>query len=294
MSTDSTLASAVYPAWHPSKPWVVFSSNKTGQAFHILDKQKIEVVDWASDLLFYDAEHKTIGNVLKTQDDFETFPCWNADGTKLYYCVAHVPGFKELSKENRERYVAEHYRDLHYNIMSMTFDKDSKIFGKPQIEVDCESIGKSASVPRISPDGKYLLFTLGDYGQFHIWHRSADLYVKNLQTGDVYPLKRANSREAESYHGWSSNGRWIVFASRRDDGSYTRLYFSYFDKNGKEHKPFMLPQKDPEQNVLLMKSYNVPEMTKDAVKVPSNKFKDVIYNTKATPVKYTMLKNEGK
>lgn len=294
MSTDSTLASAVYPAWHPSKPWVVFSSNKTGQAFHILDKQKIEVVDWASDLLFYDAEHKTIGNVLKTQDDFETFPCWNADGTKLYYCVAHVPGFKELSKENRERYVAEHYRDLHYNIMSMTFDKDSKIFGNPQIEVDCESIGKSASVPRISPDGKYLLFTLGDYGQFHIWHRSADLYVKNLQTGDVYPLKRANSREAESYHGWSSNGRWIVFASRRDDGSYTRLYFSYFDKSGKEHKPFMLPQKDPEQNVLLMKSYNVPEMTKDAVKVPSNKFKDVIYNTKATPVKYTMLKNEGK
>ena len=178
--------------------------------------------------------------------------------------------------------------------MSMTFDKDSKIFGNPQIEVDCESIGKSASVPRISSDGKYLLFTLGDYGQFHIWHRSADLYVKNLQTGDVYPLKRANSREAESYHGWSSNGRWIVFASRRDDGSYTRLYFSYFDKNGKEHKPFMLPQKDPEQNVLLMKSYNVPEMTKDAVKVPSNKFKDVIYNTKATPVKYTMLKNEGK
>lgn len=56
----------------------------------------------------------------------------------------------------------------------------------------------------------------------------------------------------------------------------------------------MLPQKDPEQNVLLMKSYNVPEMTKDAVKVPSKKFKDVIYNTKATPVKYTMLKNEGK
>ena len=289
MSSDSTLAAAVYPAWHPSKPWVVFSTNKTGQTFHIRDKQKIEVVDWASDLVFYDTECKTISNVLKTKDALETFPCWNSDGTRLYYCVAQVPAFNEIHASQQERYIAEHYRDLRYNIMSVAFDAKTKTFGKPELEVDCVSMKKSASVPRVSPDGQYLLFTLGDYGQFHIWHRSADLCIKNLQTGEVRPLSIANSNDAESYHTWSSNGRWIVFASRRDDGSYTRLYISYFDKNGREHKPFLLPQRDPEQNILLMKSYNVPEMTKDAVEVPAERFKSVIYETKGSAVKYEPL-----
>lgn len=292
MSSDSTLASAVYPAWHPSKPWLVFSSNKTGQMFHIRDKQKIEVVDWASDLIFYDAERKTISNVFKTKDALETFPCWNSNGTKLYYCVAQVPAFNEIHPSQQERNIAGHYRDLRYNIMGVAFDAKTRTFGKPNLEVNCVSENKSASVPRVSPDGRYLLFTLGDYGQFHIWHRSANLYVKNLQTGEVRPLSLANSNDAESYHTWSSNGRWIVFASRRDDGSYTRLYVSYFDKKGREHKPFLLPQRDPEQNVLLMKSYNVPELTKDAVEVPASSFKKAIYETKGTPVKYKRFVTE--
>ena len=176
--------------------------------------------------------------------------------------------------------------------MGVAFDAKTRTFGKPNLEVNCVSENKSASVPRVSPDGRYLLFTLGDYGQFHIWHRSANLYVKNLQTGEVRPLSLANSNDAESYHTWSSNGRWIVFASRRDDGSYTRLYVSYFDKKGREHKPFLLPQRDPEQNVLLMKSYNVPELTKDAVEVPASSFKKAIYETKGTPVKYKRFVTE--
>ena len=57
----------------------------------------------------------------------------------------------------------------------------------------------------------------------------------------------------------------MVFSSRRDDGSYTRPYIAYFDAQGRDHKAFMLPQQDPEQNLLLLKSYNVPELTKNAV-----------------------------
>lgn len=286
MKSDSIVSSTVYPAWHPQKPFVVFSSNKTGQTFHILDRQKIEVLDMASDLVFYDVKRKVLRNILKTCGDLETFPCWSPDGKKLYYCVAHVPELANIPDSLAAQYITEHYRQLHYNVMCMPFDANTQTFGTPQIVADCAAMGKSASVPRISPDGRYLLFTLGDYGQFHIWHKSADLYVKDLQDGSVRPLEKANSRDAESYHSWSSNGRWIVFASRRDDGSYTRLYVSYFDKNGKEHKPFMIPQKDPEQNILLLKSYNVPEMTRDAVKVPCEDFRKAIYGGDGTKVKF--------
>lgn len=71
--------------------------------------------------------------------------------------------------------VSDIYKDLHYNVMSISFDAATGKFGTPQMEVDCAAMGKSAAVTRVSPDGRYLLFTLADYGQFHIWHKSSDL-----------------------------------------------------------------------------------------------------------------------
>ena len=279
---DSILSSAVYPSWHPKENFIAFSSNKTGQAFHLVDKQKIEVLDEASDLIFYDVSNHTVRNILKTPCDLETFPCWSPSGDRLFYTCASVPELKNLPDSMHVYFFKTHYDSLFYNVMSIPFDVRTRTFGTPVTEVDCKALGKSASVPRISPDGRYLLYTQGDYGQFHIWHKSADLYVKDLETGIVRPLTAVNSPDVDSYHTWSSNGRWIVFSSRRDDGSYTRPYIAYFDKSGTAHKAFLLPQEDPEYNILLMKSYNVPELTKDKVAVSPSAFRKAIYDDKAT------------
>ncbi len=277
MKSDSILAGATYPTWHPTRNWVVFSSNQTGQTFHIRNKQKVEVVDYGSDLVFYDVDKREIRNILKTDSDLETFPCWSPDGSKIFYTSAHVPIFANVPDTVRRDNVSKIYKDLHYNVMSISFDAATGKFGTPQMEVDCAALGKSAAVARVSPDGRYLLFTLADYGQFHIWHKSADLYVKDLQTQQVYPLKATNSPDVDSYHTWSSNGRWIVFSSRRDDGSFTRPYIAYFDKNGQGHKAFLLPQADPLQNIRLTKRYNVPELSKDAVPTTAEEVKAAIY-----------------
>ena len=149
------------------------------------------------------------------------------------------------------------------------------------MEIDCRAAGKSATLPRISPDGRYLLVTLADFGQFHIWHKSSDLWVKDLQTGVFAPLQAANSPEVDSYHTWSSNGRWIVFSSRRLDGSFTRPCIAYFDREGRAHKAFLLPQEDPEHNWLRMKSYNVPELAKKPVPVSADELRRVIYDDAA-------------
>lgn len=288
---DSILGNAVYPSWHPRKNYVVFSSNLTGQAFHTLDAEKIEVLDYGSDLIFYNADTHEVSNILKTDGAMETFPCWAPDGKKIYYCQANVPVMAALSDSLKINFVLSNYRAIRYNVMSVTFDEKTMSFGEPQVEVDCEAMGKSATVPRISPDGKYLLFTLGDFGQFHIWHKSSDQYVKNLLTGEIYPLKEANSPDVDTYHSWSSNGRWIVFSSRRDDGSFTRPYITYFDKQGHARKAFMLPQEDPMSNIMLLKSYNVPELTREPVAYSFHEFKDAIYEQiPGTSVKYKELR----
>ena len=81
------------------------------------------------------------------------------------------------------------------------------------------------------------------------------------------PLAEANSADTESYHSWSSNGRWVVFSSRRTDGVFTRPFIAHIDKEGRASKPFELPAADPDYHLQLMKSYNVPELMHGPVKL---------------------------
>ena len=280
MTNDSILGNAVYPSWHPSKPWIVFSSNMTSQVFHLRDRQKAEVIDSGSDLIFYDVENHTVSNILKTNSDLENFPCWTPDGKSIYYCSVHLDALDSLAVKDthhRERAVQERYKDIHYNLMKIDYEESTQTWGEPQLVIDCAQQGLSVSVPRVSPDGRYVLFTLGEFGQFHIWHKSSDLYVLDIQKNEIHPLEKTNSTDVDSYHSWSSNGRWMVFSSRRDDGSYTRPYIAYFDKDGNDYKAFILPQEDPEDNLLRLRSYNVPELTKDAIQISSSQLGDVIY-----------------
>jgi hypothetical protein len=78
----------------------------------------------------------------------------------------------------------------------------------------------------------------------------------------------------------------MVFASRRMDGNYSRAFLAYFDKNGKAHKAFVIPQEDPEMNILLLKSYNVPELTKDSVTISTEDISKCVYETEAVNAKY--------
>jgi dipeptidyl aminopeptidase/acylaminoacyl peptidase len=144
-------------------------------------------------------------------------------------------------------------------------------FGETETVISALDTGKSASFPRISPDGRFLLVTLSDYGNFSIWHKSSDLYMMDMKTGELSKPESLNSNDVESYHSWSSNGRWIVFSSRRDNGSYTIPYLAYVDGTGDVQKPFVLPQKSPEFYNYRYKSFNIPEFIIGPVTIPIRK-----------------------
>lgn len=149
------------------------------------------------------------------------------------------------------------------------------------------SSGMSVSFPRISPDGQYLVFVLQEFGNFSAWHGDADLYALRLSDATVYPLTEANSDASESYHSWSSNSRWMVFSSRRIDGLYTRPYFAYVDKDGRAHKPFLLPQKDPVNYYEdMMEAYNLPEFIHGKVEVNPHDIATLMKDDKGIDVQY--------
>ncbi len=254
--TDKTISALVYPYWHPSGKYIAFSVNDTKQAFHTTDTNRVEVFDFKSDVVVYDVDnHKVlISPTLTLGSSFETFPSFSPDGRTLFFCTAD-----SLEMPSR-------FSDLKYALCSVSFNESDGSVGD---KVDTLYKGKSVSFPRVSPDGRFLMMTLSEYGNFSIWHQDADLYMVDLKDGSVKPLEKANSSRTESYHSWSGNSRWVVFSSRRDDGLYTRLYFTHIDEEGNPSKPFVLPQKDPDFYGEFMKSYNIPETISGPVSYPA-------------------------
>ncbi len=278
MQRDSLLSGGVYPAWHPWLPLIAYSMNNTGQSFHTRHNNKIEVFDAASGLILYDIENDKVNIVENDPAEFEVFPCWSPDGRALYFCSAH---FEFNDTSNREREVVLRAEEIRYNIYRKSFDPVNRVFGPRELIFRADSLGRSATFPRVSPDGRYLMFTLGNYGVFHIWHHEADLYLMDLDNGSVWAMDNINSPDTESYHAWSGNGRWVMFSSRRNDGNYTRLFFAHVDADGKDSKPFELPQDNPAYHHYLLKSYNVPEFMRGPVEFTPQDFAKIqlVFNT---------------
>lgn len=272
LKTDSTISAGVYPMWHPTLPVIAYSTNATGQSFHTKSHAKIEVEDSRSDLILYDVEKNEVTNIENDTTEFECFPAWTPDGNTLYYCSAH---FEFADSGNHESQVIERYTEVKYDIYRKSFDQKTHRFGPHELVYSASEKGRSATFPRISPDGRYLLFGEGEFGCFHVWHPDADLHIIDLNTMKERKLENVNSNRAESYHAWSSNGRWMIFISRRDDSNFSRLYMAYFDKNGRAHKAFELPQLDPSFYDFYLRSYNVPEFMKEPVSVTPQQFASV-------------------
>ena len=248
--TNKVISAGAYRMWHPSGRYIAFSQNKTHQAFHASSDKLVEVYDLESGLMIYDVKNNKVltDSRFKQKNSWQTFPAWSPEGKYLYFCQA------------KPQHMPMDYKELKYQLHRVAFDEESGQLSDSIESVDIlQDSSKSISFPTISPDGQYLLYTVAESGTFPIWHKDADLGMIDLSSGESIDLSNANSESSDSYHAWSSNGRWITFTSRRLNDMYTTLHFAYFDENGNIHKSFILPQQDPDFYTYFLKSYNIPE-----------------------------------
>jgi len=261
MKRPGMVSATVYPSWHPTLPVVAFSTNVIKQIFHTHDNAKVEVQEEEGRLVLYDVNADRIIPVESDTADWETFPTWSADGTKLYYSAARYERHDTTVVFVRD--LMTNYQEVRYNLYERDFDPVTMTLGPRRLLLEMADRGMSATLARANPNGRYLIYARGGWGCFQIWHPDADIAMLDLETGEERVLSVASSDKADSYPVWSSNGRWIAMESRRDDSNYTRLYISYFDKDGNEHKAFQMPERNPGKNLRLLKSYNRPEFTVD-------------------------------
>ena len=251
LNAPGMLSGTVYGELHPSGRFGVFSTNVIIPGFHTMAGNRMEVYDTASDLTVADFDNNLMVNVphVARGDKWETFPCFSADGSSVFYCVAD-----SVSTPDR---IAE----VKYSLVRAPFDvADGRIGEEADTLWSGPAHGASVCHPKASPDGRWLLFTVADYGTFPLFHPETTLYLMDLQTGEARPLDEVKGDKSDTYHGWSSNSRWFVFASKRGDGMYGKPYFSHLDENGNATKPFVLPQKSPRFYDNTFKSFNIPDL----------------------------------
>ena len=253
LKTPDMISSTVYGEIHPSGRFGVFSTNVILPSLHTSGYNRMEVYDTESDLTVADFDNNRMINVpyLAKADKLESFPSFSADGEYVFYCVADT-----LS-------LPQDIMNLKYSLMRAAFDSSNGQISE-QADTLWSATEHNGSVchPKASPDGKWLMFTVADYGTFPIDHKESKLYMINLETGEINSLDGIKSDESgsDTYHSWSSNSRWFIFASKRGDGQYAKPYICHIDENGNTTKPFVLPQKSSRFYEINLKSLNIPDL----------------------------------
>ena len=86
------------------------------------------------------------------------------------------------------------------------------------------------------------------------------MWMLDIESGEIDKLEQTNGQFSDSYHCWSTNGRWICWASKRIDRVYGRPFFAFVREDGSVAKGFVLPQENPGFYNFTFKSYNIPEL----------------------------------
>lgn len=254
----------------------VFTTADIAFAIHGQHDMRMEVYDSKSDLVVLDFDNLTVTDSPATtgEEYQETFPCFSANGKTIFFCRA------------RHKEQPESTMDMHYDIAVIQFDPEIGKMGEQVITIVDAGDNMSYSHLKASPDGHWLMATAQQYGTFPVWHPESELVLIDLQTKKMDPMRKVNAFGADTYHNWSSNSRWVVFASKRDDQVYGRPYIAYIGPDGTFGKPFVLPQSDPDLYKMTLKSFNIPELYRAPENYGTHKVAKFFKRKEAIKVQY--------
>lgn len=110
--------------------------------------------------------------------------------------------------------------------------------------------GMSNSFPKISPDGKWIVFVEAHNGQ--LMRPDGKLFIVPASGGTARQMK-CNTSLMNSWHSFSPNGRWLVFSSK-SRSPYTQMYLTHLDAEGNDTPSILI-----ENSTAANRAVNIPE-----------------------------------
>ncbi len=245
-----------FMAWSPDETKLALSANQQIGGFKPVVLETQASGEPTSDIAVYDVTDGTVSMLpgASGPKDLEIYPAWTPDGKSMVFSSAPT---------------GRHPAQTRYEIFILPYNDGRG--GRREPVRGASQNGKSNYFSRFSPDGKWFTFTRSDYGS--LIKASSDIYIMpaDLKT-DPRPLECNTPYTADSWHSWSSNSRWIVFATKRDDGILARLYMTHIDKDGHASPAVRLPLENPHTRMC----FNIPEFVANVPPVEERRLYDGI------------------
>jgi Flp pilus assembly protein TadD len=156
---------------------------------------------------------------------------------------------------------------IQYDLYRIPFNEGKG--GQPERIVGASENGMSNNFPKVSPDGKWIVWVQNKSGL--LMRPDSKLYIVPSTGGEARPL-RSNLKTMNSWHSFSPNGRWLVFSSKTPS-FYTRLYLTHIDPDGTSSPA--IPIEDP---TAANRAVNIPEFMNiapgalDKIDAPATEF----------------------
>lgn len=226
-------------------------------------------------LVVYDTQTGTF-TPLPGADDPEyvqSNPTWSPDGESIVFARSKV--YRKPSIEGAtailldEKDVPEFVEDkepFKFDLYRVPFNGGRG--GEAEPIEGASHDGMSNFFAKFSPDGKWIVFCKAE--NYMLLMPDSELYIVPAEGGEARRL-RANTPLMNSWHSWSSNGRWLVFSSKANT-PYTQLFLTHIDEDGRSTPPVVL-----ERFTGTDRAANIPEfvpLTGDAIAKIDEQFLD--------------------
>ena len=187
-------------------------------------------------------------------------PVWTPDGRTIVFARArardaYVAGRPDATHANDPNETA-----IQYDLYRMPFNDGRG--GHPEPITGAGDNGMSNSFPKVSPDGKWVVYVQSRNGQ--LMRPDGRLFIVPIEGGTARAM-RCNLPLMNSWHSFSPNGRWMVFSSKSNT-PYTQMFLTHLDADGNDSPPILI-----ENATAANRAVNIPEF----VNVPYDEFQGI-------------------
>ena len=173
---------------------------------------------------------------------------WSPDGQYLVFARAEARDAYPKGARLAEYSNDPNETQIQYDLYRIPFNGGKG--GRPEAIAGASHNGRSNSFPKISPDGRWIVFVQARNGQ--LMRPDGQLFMVPVEGGAARRM-RCNTPQMNSWHSFSPNGRWMVFSSK-SQSPYTRMFLTHIDENG-EDSPAILVDNPTAAN----RAVNIPE-----------------------------------
>ena len=197
----------------------------------------------------------------------QTDAVWSPDGKYVVFTRAEA---KDPYPEGQK--APEHANDpeetqIQYDLYRIPFNEGRG--GQAVPIAGASQNGMSNSFPKISPDGRWIVFVKCRNSQ--LMRPDSQLYIVSTEGGVARRL-RCNTPRMNSWHSFSLNGRWLVFSSK-SRSPYTQMFLTHLDEEGSDSPAILIDDSTAANRAVNIPEFvNIPPEGLSKIDVPAAEF----------------------